>query len=184
MISQTQTIEQATSLDVSIIRPQLRLEDFQIRGHNLTRHRVRAFQDALQILHDREAMAVSIYRVQIRPKMCEHNRELIAAMCNKMSHLQDYFILLFEYGARPAKVRAVWWILGALIGYISRLLGRGAILKTGVWIEKKVLGRYELFLKTVDWEPDVRTLLEKNCTDAHAHIHRWKNLLHTVEPDY
>jgi demethoxyubiquinone hydroxylase (CLK1/Coq7/Cat5 family) len=184
MISEVQTIEQSTSLDVSIIRPQLRLTDFQIRGHNLARHRVRTFRDALQLLHDREAMAVSLYRLQIRSEMCEHNRELIAALCNKMSHLQDYFILLFEYGARPAKVRAAWWLLGGFLGYGSRLLGRTRVLKTGIRIEKKILRRYEQLLKTIDWEADVRALLEKNRDDAHAHIHRWKTLLHTAEPDY
>ncbi len=184
MTNQAQTTDRVGNFDVSVVRPQLRMEDFVIRGHNLSRRRVRIIQNALRSLHNLEVMGVSIYRLQIRRTMCEHNRELIAAMCNEMSHLQDYLVLLFEYSAHPAKFRAGWWILGSLLGYASRLMGRTVILKTGIWIEKKTIRHYERFLKSVEWEQPVRTILEKNLADERAHIQRWKDLLHSAEPDY
>jgi ubiquinone biosynthesis monooxygenase Coq7 len=184
MSNQTQTVDRVETFDVSVVRPQLRMEDFEIRGHNLSRRRVRIIQKALRVLHNLEVMAVSVYRLQIRRTMCEHNRELIAAMCNEMSHLQDYLVLLFEYSARPSKLRAGWWLLGSFLGYASRVMGRTVILKTGIWIEKKTIRHYERFLKSVDWEQPVRTILEKNLADEYAHIQRWKDLLRSAEPDY
>jgi demethoxyubiquinone hydroxylase (CLK1/Coq7/Cat5 family) len=184
MTNQTQVGERVENIDVSVIRPQLRMEDFKIRGHNLSYRQVRTIRKSLRVLHNLEVMAGCIYRLQIRRTMCEHNRELIAAMCNEMSHLQDYLVLLFEYSTRPAKTRAGWWFLGSLLGYTSRLMGRTVILKTGIWIEKKTIHHYEQLLKSVDGEQPVRAILEKNLADEHAHIQRWKDLLRSVEPDY
>jgi len=184
MVEQVQTISRAKDLEIYVIRPLLRMEDFQIRGHHLARHRVRAIQKALRRLHTLETMAVGVYRLQIRAAMSQHNRQLIAAMCNAMSHLQDYLVLLYEYGARPAKRRIGWGIFGSLLGYGSRLLGSSAVLRTGIWIEKRAIYRYEQLLAGVDWESDTRAMLEKNIADQYAHLHRWKDLLRSADSDY
>ncbi|NIN00370.1 MAG: hypothetical protein GTO24_20505, partial [candidate division Zixibacteria bacterium] len=63
-------------------------------------------------------------------------------MCNEMTHVQDFQIKLYEYGWRPSKLRWAFWIVGLVIGFGSRLLGRRAILKTSIWLEKKAVHHY------------------------------------------
>jgi hypothetical protein len=42
--------------------------------------------------------------------------ELIIAMCNEMTHIQDFQVKLYEYGLRPSKFRWAYWMVGLVIG--------------------------------------------------------------------
>jgi demethoxyubiquinone hydroxylase (CLK1/Coq7/Cat5 family) len=169
------------SYDVSIMRPELRVEDIQLRGQGMSPERLKGIKTGLLTLHTAETMAVNIYKYQITSEVNELNRLLIAAMGNEMTHLQDFQIKLFEYGWRPSKLRWINWIVSAVFGYISRLRGRKAILETGIWVETKAIHHYEEFLKTIEWDEDTRKIIEKNQADEHEHISRWKKLLQTSE---
>ena len=131
----------------------------------MPRRRLKRTRQKLRSLHNLELMAVNIYRLQIRRNMCEHNRELIAAMCNEMSHVQDYLVKLFEYTSRPGRLRWAYWLVGAAIGGFSRLLGRDVILRTGIWVEKRAIEHYKRLLKSPEWESDTRRVIEKNLAD-------------------
>lgn len=155
-----------------------------MRQDGLSRRRVRQIRRALRVLHNWETLAANVYRFQIRTHRCEHNRALIAAMCNEMMHQQDYLVKLYEFGGRPSSRRCFWWLAGAIIGAGSRLLGRTVILKAGIRIEKHSVRRYEALLQSVKWDAETRCTLEKNIADEYAHIRRWKDLLRTAEPDY
>src|SRR4030065_340715 len=84
----------------------------------------------------------------VRPKhkrpniLCQFNRQLIAAMCNEMTHYQDFQVKLYEFGFKPRLTRGAFWIVGFTFGFGSRLLGRKAILKTGIWVESKEVQRF------------------------------------------
>ncbi len=163
--------------DNSVIRPQLRLDDIQLRRDNLTHARLKQIKKALRTLHTLETMAVNIYQYQITSKPTEHNRYLIAAMCNEMTHLQDFQTSLYEYGLRPSPLRWTYWLFGTALGITSRILGRKAILKTGVWVEQKAVHHYEQLLNRLEWDPHTRNIILKNQSDESEHIHRWKSLL-------
>lgn len=167
--------------DISIIRPQLRIEDIQMRGQGMSPARLKAVKKGLLTLHTLEMMAVNIYKFQITKKVCELNRQLIAAMCNEMTHLQDFQVKLFEYGWKPSKLRWLYWIVGFAFGFFSRLVGSKAILKTGVWVETKAVHHYDELLQTIDWDEDTRRIIEKNQSDEYGHINRWKKLLQSSE---
>ena len=47
-------------------------------------------------------MASTIYRFQITREDSELNRQLVAAMCNEMTHYQDFQVKLYEFGLRPS----------------------------------------------------------------------------------
>lgn len=167
--------------DVSIIRPQMRTEDIQMRGQGMSSVRLKSIGKALVTFHTLETMAVSIYQFQITRKSSEHNRQLVAAMCNEMTHLQDFQTALFEYGARPSPLRWAYWLVGFTIGFFSRLRGTRAILKTGIWVETKAVNHYAELLKTIDWDENLRKMIEKDQADEDDHIRRWQNLLKDVE---
>ena len=164
--------------DTSVIRPQIRAGDIRHRGSTLSRRRRRAVKKALRTLHTLELMAVNIYKFQITNDPTEHNRLLIAAMCNEMTHYQDFQTKLYEYGLRPGKFRWAYWLLGLALGFTSRLLGKKAILKTGIWVETKAVTHYARLLRTVEWHEDTRKIIEKNQADEGSHIRCWKKLLY------
>lgn len=74
--------------DVAIVRPQMRNEDVKLRGGGMEPARLKAVHKGLLTLHTLELMAATIYKFQITREKCELNRQLIAAMCNEMTHYQ------------------------------------------------------------------------------------------------
>ncbi len=163
--------------DVSIIRPQMHNEDVQLRGRGLSPSRLRSIKRALLSLHTLEGMAVNIYKFQVTRRESELNRQLIAAMCNEMTHLQDFQVKLFEYGWRPSKLRWMYLTVGFVLGFSSRLMGTEKVLKTGIWAETKAVDEYEKLLRTVDWDEDTRQVVQKNQADEHGHINTWRKFL-------
>lgn len=163
--------------DVKIIRPQMRDEDFKLRREPMSAERRRAIIKALRVFHNLETMAATIYRFQITNEDSEMNRQLIAAMCNEMTHHQDFQIKLYEYGAKPSLLRVAYWFIGFCFGFFSRLRGKQRILRTGVWVETKAVHHYAQLLESVDWDDDTRRMIEKDQTDEDGHINRWVGLL-------
>ena len=166
-----------TSYDVSIVRPQMHSEDFKMRGRDMEPTRLKAIKKGLLTLHTLELMAVTIYRFQITRENCDFNRQLIAAMCNEMTHYQDFQVKLYEFGFKPGITRLAFWFAGFVFGFGSRLLSRKAILKTGIWVETKAVRHYAELLDTIDWDDDTRKIIEKDQADENGHISKWKTLL-------
>lgn len=167
--------------DISILRPEMRVDDIKLGGQGMSPEQLRGIKKGLLTLHTAETMAVNIYKFQITREPSEFNRQLIAAMCNEMTHLQDFQTKLFEYGWKPSKLRWINWIVSAAFAYLSRLRGKKAILNTGIWVEKKAVHHYEEFLKTIDWDEDTRKMIEKDQADEYGHISRWEKLLQSSE---
>jgi demethoxyubiquinone hydroxylase (CLK1/Coq7/Cat5 family) len=163
--------------DKSLIRPELRIEDFRFRGEGMSPDRLNRIKTTLLTLHTLEIMAQNIYKFQLTDEPSEFNRQLIAAMTNELTHLQDFQARLYEFGWKPWKLRWAFWMAGFVIGYTSRLLGRTAILKAAIWLESKAVQHYGEFLETVDWDEDTRKIVEKNRSDEVGHVERWQRLL-------
>jgi len=158
----------------------MRDEDFKLRGDGMPAERLKAIKKGLLTLHTLELMAMTIYKFQLTPERSELNRQLIAAMCNEMGHYQDFQIKLYEYGFKPSKLRGAFWMVGFVFGFGSRLLGKKAMLKTGVWVEAKAVDHYAHLLKEIDWDDETRRVIEKDAADEDGHIHRWRALLQSM----
>ena len=167
--------------DIGVIRPELRAEQVKARGEGFRPERRAAIKKGLHALHTLEIMAVKIYQCQMTSRPSALNTYLAAAMCNEMTHMQDFQTKLYEYGIRPSKLRWIYWLAGYGLGLGSRLLGRRAVLKTAIWTEAKAVEHYGRLLTAVDWEPDMRTVIEKDQADEHGHIERWQRLLGSPE---
>lgn len=166
-----------TGAEVEVLRPLLRREEVAFRGRNLPEAERKKIAKALRTLHAMERMAATIYRLQIRPEPTELNRELIAAMCNELTHLQDFQTQLYAYGFRPSILRLFWLAVGVMLGVGSRLLGSERILKTGIWVETKAVAHYSRLLESAPWEEPTRKMLQKNQEDERGHIQTWRRLL-------
>ncbi len=166
-----------TKYDISIIRPQMRSDDFKMRGEGFAPERLAAIKKGLRTLHTLELMAQTIYRFQLTTEHNELNRQLVAAMCNEMGHYQDFQVKLYEYGFRPSLFRAAYWMVGFAFGFGSRLLGTKAICKTGIWVESKAVHHYAELLETIEWDEATRKILEKDQADEDGHVQRWRSML-------
>jgi len=169
------------SYDISIVRPQMRSEEFKLRGRDMTPERLKAIHKGLLVLHTLELMATTIYRFQLTSENCELNRQLVAAMCNEMTHYQDFQVKLYEFGFRPSLFRWAYWIVGFTFGFGSRILGKKSILKTGIWVETKAVHHYAQLLDTIDWDEDTRKVIEKDQADEDGHIKRWTQTLEQMK---
>ncbi len=167
--------------DIAIIRPQLRNEDIKFRAADIPYSRLKTIRKALLTLHTLELMAIIIYRCQITRKTHELNQQLITAMCNEMTHYQDFQVKLLEFGSKPNKLRWIYWIVGFALGSISKLMGSKAILKTAIWVETKAVAHYDKLLSSVDWDLDTRGVIEKNQADEYGHISRWRNFISNLD---
>lgn len=160
-----------------VIRPELRLRDIHERGVGYPVARLDAIKKAMQKLHTLETMAVNIYKYEITSERDALNTQLVAAMANEMTHLQDFQTKLYEYGLRPRKTRFAFWLVGFFLGAGSRLLGPRRILKTNIWAEKKAVLEYQHFLRDVEWDEETRPLVAKDGADEESHVERWAGLL-------
>lgn len=163
--------------DIAIIRPEMRAN--QIRDRRATTSRVErvALRKALQTFHTLEIMATKVYACQISREPCSLNISLTAAMCNEMTHMQDFQTKIYENGLRPSRLRWMYWIVGYVLGVGSRLLGRRSVLRTGVWVETKAVRHYARLLDSVDWDAETRAMIEKDQADESGHIEHWQSLL-------
>jgi len=177
MENNEQQTQEESNYDISIIRPQMQSEDVDLRGPGMSKSRLKAIKKGLLALHTLELMATNIYKFQISKEPNELNLQLIAAMCNEMTHYQDFQVKLYEYGFRPSILRWAYWIVGFVFGFGSRMLGTKAILKTGIWVETKAVHHYDQLLNSVEWDEDTRRIIEKDQADEDGHINRWKSLL-------
>jgi len=159
--------------DITIVRPQVRLEEVRLRGQGLPTGVLKRIKRVLLALTNLELMAQTIYRYQVTRERSEFNRQLIAALLNEMSHFQDFQVKTYEYGWYPALARFGYWWVGWFFGVTSRLRGRRAMLKTNIWLEEKAVSHYTHFLKEDIWDADTRQVLEKELADEVGHVARW-----------
>ncbi|MBN2182841.1 MAG: demethoxyubiquinone hydroxylase family protein [Sedimentisphaerales bacterium] len=169
--------QKANDYDIAIIRPQLSKDDINFIGEHFSDWRLIKIKKGLRTLHTLELMAQTIYKFQITKEHSEINRRLITAMCNEMTHYQDFQVALYEYGFRPSLLRWAYWLVGFGIGFVSRLIGPKAILKVGIWVETKAVHHYFALLDKIEWDDRTRGIIEKNQADEFGHIDRWKEML-------
>jgi len=163
--------------DITIIRPELTLREVVPRGRGLSEDQRRAARKALRTLHALEIMAVNIYKCQTTKEETAINTALIAAMCNEMTHMQDFQTHLYEYGFTPDKLRVRFWLAGYVFGLGSRVLGLKRVLRTGIWAESKAVEHYGKLLASADWDDETRAVIERDRADEYRHMATWKEFL-------
>ncbi|MBN2102531.1 ferritin-like domain-containing protein [bacterium] len=126
-------------------------------------------------------MAVNVYRFHISNRFPELKVSLIAAMKNEIGHVQDYLVKLYEYEFKPAWYRWAFWIVGAVIGTGSKILGKRMILKAGIWTESKAIAHYQELLESAPWDDSTYQMIDKDRQDEIVHLNLWSELLKKIE---
>jgi demethoxyubiquinone hydroxylase (CLK1/Coq7/Cat5 family) len=177
MISQQPEQKETAGYDTTVIRPIMLASQIQRRGAGFSEEKLNKTKKTLRKLHTLELMAQTIYRFQITNEKTELNRQLIAAMCNEITHYQDFTVLLYEFGLTPSPFRWAFWLAGLAMGLYSRLKGPQAILKLDKWVEQLAADDYERILDRSEIDEYFKGILEKNQTDEFGHIDRWTAML-------
>ncbi len=160
-----------------LVRTPVHNRDVRLRGDGLSSARKKGIRMGLRTLHNLEIMAVNVYRFQIGSAPNEHNRQLVAAMLNELTHAEDFLVKLAEFRMRPSLFRWTTWMAGMAIGLVSRRLGPKCVLRTGIWVETKAVRHYGELLNGIEWDDGTRAVIEKDRHDEVEHIRTWKGLL-------
>ena len=160
-----------------LVRTPIQNRDVRLRGDAWSAARKKSIRRGLRTLHNLEIMAVNIYRFQVGPAPNEHNRLLVAAMLNEMTHAEDFLVKLAEHRMRPSLFRWTTWTAGMAIGLVSRWMGPVFILRTGIWVETKAIRHYSELLAGIEWDDDTRAIVEKDRKDEEEHIRMWTRLM-------
>lgn len=170
-------MESSDKMLQEIVRPEMVMDEVKTRGPDMSPDRLRKIKRGLRTLHTLELMALNIYKFQITRNDSELNRYLIGAMCNEMSHYQDFQVKLYEYGWRPNPFRWMFWIVGFCFGFFSRIFGRKMLLRTGIWVETLAVKHYGQLLQDIEWDDDSRIMIERDWNNEKDHVSRWKHFL-------
>ena len=170
-------MDQMTEQHNAIVRPRMVMNDFKPRGGGLSPEQSKKIKKGLHTLHTLELMAQTIYKFQITREQSELNRQLIASMCNEMTHYQDFQVKLYEYGWKPSPFRWMFWIVGFCFGFFSRIMGRTMMLKTAIWVESLAVKHYGQLISEIEWDDDTRVMMEKDWEDEKGHVATWKRFL-------
>ena len=160
-----------------VVRTEMTMDECRMRGKGMSLDDLKKIRRGLHKLHTLELMAQTIYRFQIGGSDAELDRYLVAAMCNEMTHYQDFQVKLYEYGWNPSCIRWMYWIVGFCFGLFSKICGKKMILKTGIWTESLAVRGYGELLEEVNWDDETIRIVEQNLTDEKVHVARWKYLL-------
>jgi len=163
------------------LRRELRTGDISLRAAGVAPAQLRAVRRTLRATNRLETMAVQVYRAQWSPEPTELNRQLIAAMDNELTHQADSLSRLMEYGGRPMLMRGPFYVVGWVLGRVSRMLGLRAMLRLGAWVEAKAIDHYAHLTAAVDWDPATHDLLVGMWNDEKCHLRRWTHLLEHPE---
>ncbi|UWG97793.1 demethoxyubiquinone hydroxylase family protein [Dehalobacter sp. DCM] len=161
------------------IRGPVEPQDIRFRCDSVDPLQLANIRSGLKKLHTFEIMAVNIYKFQITKQKNALNQIIIQAMGNEMTHVQDFQIKLYEYGARPGTFRWTFWLAGMIIGLTSRLLGKNAMIKAGIWTEQKAVTDYQKIIQSASWDSDTLAVITHNLQDEYHHIETLQGLLNT-----
>ncbi|NIA21075.1 MAG: hypothetical protein GWP05_03680 [Anaerolineaceae bacterium] len=164
--------EQSACLEQTI-RRELHTRDVRLRAEGPRPGQLRTARRILRATNGLETMAVQIYRAQWTARPSELNRQLIAAMDNELVHQCDSLSRLMEFGGRPTVLRLPFYIAGWLLGRASRMLGLGAMMRLGAWVEMKAIEHYQHLTSAMQWDSETHQMLMRMWDDEKCHHRRW-----------
>ncbi|MFV3129780.1 demethoxyubiquinone hydroxylase family protein [Niveispirillum sp. KHB5.9] len=101
--------------------------------------RDRVLRDILRVNHAGEYGAIRIYRAQLA--LCR-DREVMTFMCEALQdekrHLHTFRDLMRPHAVRPCGALPLWGLGGSLLGGVTGLAGRRAVLLCTVAVERTV----------------------------------------------
>ena len=64
-----------------------------------------------------------------------------------------------------------------IIGRGSRLMGKKAMLKAGIWTENKAVADYQKIIESAPWDEKTLAVIKRNLNDEHHHIETLQSYL-------
>jgi ubiquinone biosynthesis monooxygenase Coq7 len=102
---------------------------------------VRILRDILRVDHAGEVGAIRIYRAQVavaRRRAPDLVPVLLESLGDEIGHRDFFAAAMNGRGIVPCRMLGVWWSGGAILGAVTALLGRDAILTCTEAVERTV----------------------------------------------
>ena len=136
---------------------------------------------ALRKMHNLERFATELYGAQIWAfSGMDIADKLKAAMDNEQEHADGLVSRIREVGGTPALFGFLFQVAGKVLGFITTILGKAAVLKADIWVEKQAVKDYGAFLQRYNFDEKSRALTEKNLEDEKMHIRTWEEALEII----
>ncbi|UCF30474.1 MAG: demethoxyubiquinone hydroxylase family protein [bacterium] len=125
-----------------------------------------------------EVMAVQIYRTQVGALADPAERSMmVSAMKNEEHHRETFRSFLRARGISPSPQWPIYWLVGQVLGRITSLFGRRAVLRGDIAFEDKAAREYSAFLREGAFTEQERAFIGEFLEDEKKHSANWRNLL-------
>ena len=137
---------------------------------------------SLNAMYNIERAATAIYKAQLGAfKQKEAVEKFSFAVANEQEHADDLKARVVELGGKVTPTGGFFGFAGTMLAWATRLLGKKAMMKADLWVERKAVNDYGAFLKKVDFDEKSAKLLKKNIEDEKLHIKNWTETLEIIK---
>jgi demethoxyubiquinone hydroxylase (CLK1/Coq7/Cat5 family) len=138
-------------------------------------------QRAIRILKklcNLEVMAVQIYRTQVG-KLADPDEQsmMLSAMENEEHHRETFRSLLEKREVASSPRWPFFWLVGQILGRLTSLFGRKAILRGDIAFENKASREYSGFLDEGGFTEEETSHISEFLDDERRHSANWRKLL-------
>ena len=131
---------------------------------------------SLNWMYNMEKFATQAYRTQA-PAFPEQeiSRLLKEAVLNEQQHVDNLRSRILELKGAPSRLGPLFQIAGASFASVTRLLGKQAVMKTDVWIERRAVRDYGSFLQKVAFDDKSSGPIARIIEDEKRHVENWEH---------
>ena len=130
---------------------------------------------SLNFMYCMERFATQIYRIQKGAfNDGQIEQKLKDASENESGHVQKLQRQIKQLNGKVYPFGFLFQSMGAILGFITRMCGKGNLLKADTFVETRAVRDYSSFLKSVRFDSDTVVLIKKIISDEEVHIINWK----------
>jgi rubrerythrin len=130
---------------------------------------------SLNFMHCMERFATQIYRTQKGAfGGGQIDQKLIEASENESGHAEKLRAQIITLGGRVYPLGLLFQFMGVILGSVTRLSGKGNLLRADILVETRAVKDYSSFVKAVSFDSSTVELIGRIIADEERHIITWK----------
>ncbi|MDD5288991.1 MAG: ferritin-like domain-containing protein [Dehalococcoidales bacterium] len=137
--------------------------------------------NSLNFMYNMEQFATRIYLVQRSAfKGSDVADKLTAASANEQTHTDFLRAQILELKLKPSHLGCLFKTAAVIVGGITRILGKSAVLNAAIFVEKRAVRDYGNYVKQVKFDEKTVALLKRIIADEVRHVETWQSSLATL----
>ena len=133
---------------------------------------------SLNFMYKMEQFATQIYLMQKETFIgSDVADKIIAASANEQTHVDILRTQILELKISISWLGFMFKIAAIIGGTIMTIMGKSAVLKADIFVEKRAIKDYGNYLKQVNYDEKTVALLKGIIADEERHVETWQNAL-------